>query len=136
MGDTRFYYEQLRDRARRLVRKLDDAMTGVLLADSAVDEVMKADMDNPGELSPTDAADLRQSIENALFALRAAERIAVEHAADVGRAMRASLAVDADASGEVTLQGRTDGGDHRLDVRRRQRGEHRHVPDHAEPDDL
>lgn len=88
MSDTRLYYEQLRGRARQLVDRLDDAMNDLMSADSAVEEVMRADMDNPGELSTTDAADLRQLIDTTLFSLRAAERIAVEHVNDVDRAMR------------------------------------------------
>jgi hypothetical protein len=88
MSDTRLYYEQLRGRARRLVTQLDDAMNGLMSVESAVDDVMRADMDNPGELSTTDAADLRQLLETALFSVRAAERIAVEHVNDVDRAMR------------------------------------------------
>ena len=88
MSDTRLYYEQLRGRARQLVKRLDDAMNELMSADSAVEEVMRADMDNPGELSTTDAADLRQLLDTALFSLRAAERIAVEHVNDVDRAMR------------------------------------------------
>lgn len=88
MSDTRLYYEQLRGRARQLVNRLDDAMNDLMSANSAVEEVMRADMDNPGELSTTDAADLRQLLDTALFSLRAAERIAVEHVNDVDRAMR------------------------------------------------
>jgi hypothetical protein len=88
MSDTQVYYEQLRGRARHLVTRLDDAMTDLMTADTAVGEVMKADMDNPGELSTTDAADLRQLLDTALFSIRSAERIAVEHASDVDRAMR------------------------------------------------
>jgi hypothetical protein len=88
MSDTRLYYEQLRGRARQLVTQLDDAMNGLMSVESAVDDVMRADMDNPGELSTTDAADLRQLLETALFSVRAAERIAVEHVNDVDRAMR------------------------------------------------
>ncbi|TVT49670.1 hypothetical protein FNH05_16710 [Amycolatopsis rhizosphaerae] len=87
MSDTRTYYEQLRARARHLLGKLDDTMSDLLAVESAVDEVSKADMDNPGELSTTDAADLRQFLDTALFSIRAAERIAVEHVNDVDRAM-------------------------------------------------
>lgn len=87
MSDTRNYYEQLRGRARHLLSKLDDTMCDLLAVESAVDEVAKADMDNPGELSTTDAADLRQFLDAALFSLRGAERIAVEHVNDVDRAM-------------------------------------------------
>jgi hypothetical protein len=136
MGDTRFFYERMRDRARHLVEKLDDAMAGVLVVDQAVDEVMKADMDNPGELSPTDAADLRQSLENALFSLRAAERIAVEHTGDVARAMRDSAVGGADLARQVALQCRADRGDDGLHVCRRERVELRHVTDHADADQL
>jgi hypothetical protein len=56
MSDTRIYCEQLRAGARRVLSKLDDAMADLLSAEATVDEVMKADMDNPGELSTTDAA--------------------------------------------------------------------------------
>lgn len=141
MSDTRFYYEQMRGRARHLVETLDDAMTGLLLADSAVDEVMKADMDNPGELSPTDAADLRQSLESALFSLRAAERIAVEHAADVARATRNSGPADGtidgtEVAGQVSLQGRRHRGHHGLHAGGGERVELRDVPDHADADQL
>jgi hypothetical protein len=85
MGDSKDYYEQLRGRARHLVRKLNDVLADLALADHAVDEVMKADMDNPGELSPMDAADLRQLLETALFSVRGAERIAAGHEGDVER---------------------------------------------------
>lgn len=88
MSDTRCYYDQLRGRARHLVTTLDDVVHGLVLAERGVDEVLRADMDNPGELSTTDAADLRQNIESALFSVRAAERIACEHVRDVDRAMR------------------------------------------------
>lgn len=88
MSDTRLYYEQLRGRARQLVKRLDDVTNGLIMVESAVDEVMRADMDNPGELSTTDAADLRQLLDTALFSVRAAERIAVEHVNDVDTAMR------------------------------------------------
>ncbi|GAB2973524.1 hypothetical protein LWP59_30435 [Amycolatopsis acidiphila] len=88
MSDTRLYYEQLRGRARQLVDRLDDTMNDLVLVESAVEEVMRADMDNPGELSTTDAADLRQLLDATLFSVRAAERIAVEHVNDVDRAMR------------------------------------------------
>jgi hypothetical protein len=137
MSDTRTCYERMRERARRLVEQVDDAMTGLLLADRAVDEVMRADMDRPGELSPTDAADLRQSLENAMFSLRAAERIAVEHASDVARAMRTSpVAGESEISGEVTLQRRRDRGDHRLHVGTGERVELRHVTDQPDADQL
>lgn len=137
MSDTRFHYERMRGRARQLVERLDDVMAGLLQADRAVDDVMKADLDNPGELSPTDAADLRQALENALFSVRAAERIAVAHAADVLRAMRGSgLVGDADIAGEVALQRRCHRGDHGLHVGRGERIELRHVPDHADADEL
>jgi hypothetical protein len=88
MGDTRLYYEQLRGRARQLVNRLDDTMNDLVLVERAVDEVMRADMDNPGELSTTDSGDLRQLLDTAMFSVRAAERIAVEHVNDVDRAMR------------------------------------------------
>ncbi|WP_236788775.1 hypothetical protein [Amycolatopsis sp. GM8] len=88
MSDTQLYYEQLRGRARQLVNRLDDALDGVLAIDRAVDEVMRADMDNPGELSTTDGEDLRQFLDTARLSLRAAERIAVAHASDVEGAMR------------------------------------------------
>jgi hypothetical protein len=88
MSDTRSYYEQLRARARQLTSKLDDAMADLLAVEASVDEVMKADMDNPGELSTTDAADLRQFLDTALFSVRAAERIALDHVNDVDGAMR------------------------------------------------
>lgn len=88
MSDTRCYYEQLRGRARHLVSTLDDVVHGLVVAERGVDDVLRADMDNPGELSTTDAADLRQSLDSALFSVRAAERIAVEHVRDVDRAMR------------------------------------------------
>jgi hypothetical protein len=137
MSDTRFYYERMRGRARHLVERLDEVMAGLLQADRAVDEVMKADLDNPGELSPTEAADLRQALENALFSVRAAERIAVAHAADVLRAMRGSgLIGDTEIAGEVALQRRRDRGDHGLHLRGGERFELPHVPDHADADDL
>ncbi|MTD53626.1 hypothetical protein [Amycolatopsis pithecellobii] len=88
MSDTRLYYEQLRGRARQLVNRLDDAMDGVLAIDRAVDDVLRADMDNPGELSTTDSEDLRQLLDTARFSLRSAERIAVAHVSDVEAAMR------------------------------------------------
>lgn len=88
MSDTRCYYETVRGRARHLVTTLDDVVHGLVVAELGVDQVLRADMDNPGELSTTDAADLRQCIDSALFAMRAAERIAVEHVRDVDRAMR------------------------------------------------
>ncbi len=88
MSDTRTYYEQLRGRARHLVVKLDDAMADLMAVETAMEEVAKADMDNPGELSTTDTADLRQFLETARFSVRAAERIAVEHSNDVDRAMQ------------------------------------------------
>ena len=88
MSDTQVYYELLRDRARRLVGSLDDATTDLMAVEIAVTEVMKGDMDNPGELSTTDGADLRQLLETAQFSIRAAERIAVEHSNDVDQAMK------------------------------------------------
>ncbi|TNC23931.1 hypothetical protein [Amycolatopsis alkalitolerans] len=88
MSDTRLYYEQLRGRARQLVNRIDDAMDGLLSVDGAIDEVMRADMDNPGEMSTTDAEDIRRMLDTARFSLRAAERIAVTHAGDVDGAMR------------------------------------------------
>lgn len=137
MSDTRFYYERMRGRARHLVERLDDVMAGLLQADQAVDEVMKADLDNPGELAPTEAADLRQALENALYSVRAAERIAVTHAGDVLRAMRGSaLFGDAEIAGEVTLKRRRDRGDDGLHVDGRERFELRHIPDHADADEL
>ena len=88
MSDTKVYYEQMRGRARRLVTTLDDAMTEMMSVELAVNDVLKGDMDNPGELSTTDGADLRQLLETAQFSLRAAERIAVEHSTDIGQAMK------------------------------------------------
>ena len=88
MSDTQVYYEQLRGRARRLVASLDDAMTDLMSVELAVAEVMKADLDNPGEMSTTDGADLRQLLDTAQFSVRAAERIAVEHSNDVEQAMK------------------------------------------------
>ncbi|HVW42711.1 MAG TPA: hypothetical protein VHC18_15300 [Amycolatopsis sp.] len=88
MSDTQVYYEQLRGRARRLVASLDDTTTDLMAVEMALTELMKADMDNPGELSTTDGADLRQFIETAQFSIRAAERIAVEHSNDVEQAMK------------------------------------------------
>lgn len=88
MSDTRLYYGQLRGRARQLVKQLDNAMHGLLDAEIAVEQVTRADMDNPGELTTTDTADLRQLLESAQFAVRAAERIANEHVKDVEGAMR------------------------------------------------
>lgn len=135
MSDTRFYYQRLHDRARHLVERLDDAMAGLLLADRAVDEVMKADMDNPGELSPTDAADLRQSLETAMFSVRAAERIAVAHIADVVRAMRNSALIrESEIPGEVALQGRRDRGDHGVHVGGGERVELDHVSGQTDTD--
>lgn len=88
MSDTRRYYEQLRGRARQLVDRLDDALDGVLSVDRAVDDVLRADMDNPGELSTTDSEDLRRLLDSARFSLRCAERIAVAHVGDVEEATR------------------------------------------------
>ena len=88
MSDTQVYYEQMRGRVRQLVVALDDTMTDLMAVELSVTELMKADMDNPGELSTTDGADLRQFIDTAQFSIRAAERIAVEHANDVDQAMK------------------------------------------------
>ncbi|GAA5159803.1 MULTISPECIES: hypothetical protein [Amycolatopsis] len=88
MSDTQCYYGQMRGRARQLVSKLDDAMNDLVLVEAAVEEVLRADMDNPGELSTTDGADLRQFLDSAQLAVRAAERIANEHVRDVERAMQ------------------------------------------------
>ncbi|KAA9152915.1 hypothetical protein FPZ12_035990 [Amycolatopsis acidicola] len=104
MSDTRCYYEQLRGRARHLVARIDDVMAELLSVEAAVEEVMQADMDNPGELSTTDSADLRQFVEAAQFSVRAAERIAVEHANDVDRAMQ-RLGLAARRNGESELAG-------------------------------
>ncbi|GHF85843.1 3',5'-cyclic AMP phosphodiesterase CpdA [Amycolatopsis bartoniae] len=88
MSDTRMYYGQLRGRARQLVKRLDEAMHGLMAVETAIEDVVRADMDNPGELSTTDRGDLRQFLETAQFSVRAAERIANEHVNDVERAMR------------------------------------------------
>ena len=88
MSDTQMYYGQLRGRARQLVKQLDEAMHGLLAVETAIEQVLRADMDNPGELSTTDSSDLRQFLETAQFSVRAAERIANEHVSDVEQAMR------------------------------------------------
>ena len=88
MSDTKVYYEQLRGRARQLVASLDDTMTDLMAVELAINEVFKADMDNPGEMSTTDSHDMRYLLERAQFSIRAAERIAVEHSNDVEQAMK------------------------------------------------
>ncbi|NKQ56578.1 hypothetical protein HFP15_27240 [Amycolatopsis sp. K13G38] len=88
MSDTKVYYEQLRGRARQLVTSLDDTMTDLMAVEIAINEVSKADMDNPGEMSTTDTGDIRHLLETAQFSIRSAERIAVEHSNDVEQAMK------------------------------------------------
>lgn len=83
MSDTQDYYHRLSTRARALRDGIDEAINALLAVHQLVGEVGKADMDLPGVVRETEHRDLRKCIESALFATRAAERIALVHISEV-----------------------------------------------------
>lgn len=83
MSDTRNYCQLRSQRARDLRVRIDDAINALLVVNRAIDEVSHADMDMPGELDAVELGDLQRCVETALFSMRAAERIANAHIADM-----------------------------------------------------
>ncbi len=85
MTDSAELYTRMSRRASGLCERIDEAIHALLSVESAVNEAARSDVDVAGQLQPTEYEDLVQCVESAMFALRGAERIALDHQDDVRR---------------------------------------------------
>lgn len=85
MSDTAAYYMKLRKRAEKLRERLDESIKHLMFADSDVNDLAKADLGEPGELSVMDQAYLERCVADALFYTRMAEEINNGYIADLDR---------------------------------------------------
>ncbi|WP_236793300.1 hypothetical protein [Amycolatopsis sp. GM8] len=88
MSDRADYYKKLRTRASNLRTELDDGIQAFMTVDRRVDEIGKADFDEPGELSTTDYDDLKTCVEKVLFYARMAEKASNDHISELDRELR------------------------------------------------
>ena len=79
MSDRTTYYETLRRRAGALQHDIDEGIQALLRVEQRLQDVAQADFGEPGELSPTDHADLKTCLTQALFYLREAEHLTHNH---------------------------------------------------------
>lgn len=86
MSDSNKHAARMGERASTLCDRLDDAISAVLEADQAMREVARSDLDAAGEMASTDQGDLVRCLEDAGFAVRTAERIALGHLSEARRA--------------------------------------------------
>lgn len=93
MSDTTAYYTKLRKRAGKLSERLDGSIKNLMFADSDVNDIGKADLGEPGELSTVDQAYLERCVADALFYTRMAEEINNGYLTGLDRQLR-KLGID------------------------------------------
>jgi hypothetical protein len=93
MSDRAEYYVKLRTRASNLRTELDDGIQAFMTVDRRVQEIGKADFDEPGELSATDYDDLKTCVRMALFYARMAEKANNDHMSELDPELR-QLGID------------------------------------------
>lgn len=97
MSDKVKYYETLRCRASLLRNELDEAIHALMNVERCVQDVGKADMGEPGELTEPDFKDLKKCVKQALFFTRIAEKANNDHIGEVDRAL-GQLGIDSQSA--------------------------------------